>query len=884
MTAKISVLHADDEPDFAEMVATFLEREDDRLEIDTVSSADEGLDRLSRDEYQCIISDYDMPGTDGIEFLRRVRDRWPDVPFILFTGKGSEEVASEAISAGVTDYLQKRPGTERYQLLANRLTNAVDQHRAERRLHEERRRFRALFDRFSQATVEIEFDDDEPIITRVNPAFEDTFGYDAETLIGNSADRYLIPDGRRSEAEAVNRQLRSGGYTTPKPVTRRTADGPRKFLLQTAVYDDGTSGFVIYTDITEAEERERALERSRGLLRHTQELAGVGGWEADVETGEQRWTRGTYAIHGLDPDGEFDPAIDAGIEFYHPDDQGTIAEAVERCRTHGDPFEHELRLNTAENDEKWVKATGEPVYEDGEIVTIRGAIQDITAQKERERHLQQYEQLVRYSPELLVLLDEGMTVEYQSPPSPLLEWEPLDVDGVDPLGYIHPEDHDAVRRQTTQLAEHPDEVVTTEFRVRDADDEWRWVESRAQNFIDDEPLDGVLAAMREISTRKRQEQQLAQYSTFLEQLHETTQTLLETTDVDEAARSIITGIETIFEFDIVGVWLRADDRCALEPVATSERGQDLIAEPPTYTPEGRSLSWAAYEEGTLRYIADMSEHDQRMNPDTLIGSELIVPIGRYGVLNIGATEPEGFTEQDIKLLELWSDTLRVILERITQIELLRKREAELTRERDRLDEFTGILSHDLRNPLTVAQGRLRLAAEETGNDHLLPATRALDRIETLLDESLALARQGKVVGETESVAVEAIAKECWETVPTEAATLAIEDPPTIRADTDRLPQVFENLFTNAVEHSGRSVTITVRGIDGGFCVADDGVGIPAEDRSRLFERGVTTSGDGRGFGLAIVKQICEAHGWQIDVAESDAGGAQFRITNVDLIE
>ena len=131
---RISVLHVDDEPGLAETTAEFLRRQSNGFSVKTATSASEGLKRLTEASFDCVVSDYDMADMDGIEFLRAVRAEYPDLPFVLFTGKGSEEVASEAVSAGVSDYLQKRGGTERYTLLANRITNLVTQHRAEERL------------------------------------------------------------------------------------------------------------------------------------------------------------------------------------------------------------------------------------------------------------------------------------------------------------------------------------------------------------------------------------------------------------------------------------------------------------------------------------------------------------------------------------------------------------------------------------------------------------------------------------------------------------------------------------------------------------------------------------------------------------------------------
>jgi CheY-like chemotaxis protein len=110
MKSTIRILHVDDDPDFAETAAALVEQIDDRFDVETATSVGEGLDRLTDADFDCVVSDYDMPGQNGIEFLETVRADNPDLPFILYTGKGSEEVASDAISAGVTDYLQKGSG------------------------------------------------------------------------------------------------------------------------------------------------------------------------------------------------------------------------------------------------------------------------------------------------------------------------------------------------------------------------------------------------------------------------------------------------------------------------------------------------------------------------------------------------------------------------------------------------------------------------------------------------------------------------------------------------------------------------------------------------------------------------------------------------------
>lgn len=128
----VEVLHVDDDPALTELVAIHLERDTDgvALNVTTAPNADEGLSVLSDRTIGCIVSDYDMPERDGLDFLSAVRNRDVDVPFVLYTGRGSEEVAREAFRLGATDYMQKTVGPDQYALLANRIRNVVSGHRA----------------------------------------------------------------------------------------------------------------------------------------------------------------------------------------------------------------------------------------------------------------------------------------------------------------------------------------------------------------------------------------------------------------------------------------------------------------------------------------------------------------------------------------------------------------------------------------------------------------------------------------------------------------------------------------------------------------------------------------------------------------------------------
>lgn len=211
----------------------------------------------------------------------------------------------------------------------------------------------------------------------------------------------------------------------------------------------------------------------------------------------------------------------------------------------------------------------------------------------------------------------------------------------------------------------------------------------------------------------------------------------------------------------------------------------------------------------------------------------------------------------------------------------KEQEFQLQRQRDRLEEFASVVSHDLRNPLNVITGRLALAKEDCESPHLDSIERSATRMEELIEDLLTLARRGEQVNSMDPVDLPHVITNCWGNVSTTRASIAVETDQTILADQNRLQQLFENLFRNAIQHGGADVTVTVGSLADGFFVEDDGVGIPAAKRERVFETGYSTGSEGTGFGLSIVQQIVHAHGWEIRATEGSDGGARFEITNVD---
>jgi len=652
----IRVLHVDDEPDVATLTAEYLERESDRMEVVTATGASEALDLLD-EEVDCVISDQEMPEMTGIELLERVRDRFPDLPFVLFTGQGSEEVASRAISAGVTDYLQKETGTDQYTILANRVANAVNQYRAQQAVADNERRLRKVIDQIPHPVFVIDADE-----------------------------RYLLSN----EAHATSHGCK----------------------------------------ISEVE--------------------------------------GEYATDILE----------------------------------------------------------ESFYE-------------------------------AFSADLQRVFDRS---------------EPI--------------------RKPETIAETPDGT--------------RYYDSRIHPFEDFRPESrAALGIVVDVTERKRREQ-------ALERLHGVTRDLVGAETKAEVADLVVAGVSETLGNRKALVRLLTEDGTGLEPVAVSSAAREMLGDRPVYE-VGEGTAGAAFAEGETLLIDDVQQVDDEYGRGDARAS-LYVPIGRHGTLSIGETEVGVFEEWDVHLAEVFAANATVALDLVEQAH-------ERERQNERLDEFASIVSHDLRNPLNVLSVTLDLIEQEQDPTHVERCRRNVARMERLIDDLLVLARDGTVVAETEPLALEAVATESWRAVPTDNGRLQVETDAVVEADPDRLRQLFENLFRNAVEHSSTSprssstpedavehgstspgssstddetasdpdVTVTVEALENGFAVEDDGPGIPADERDRVFESGYSTAEEGTGLGLAIVDRISDAHGWEVTLVSgadegsesSESDGARFEVTGVE---
>lgn len=235
-------------------------------------------------------------------------------------------------------------------------------------------------------------------------------------------------------------------------------------------------------------------------------------------------------------------------------------------------------------------------------------------------------------------------------------------------------------------------------------------------------------------------------------------------------------------------------------------------------------------------------------------------------LSASIVEPTG---EDERIVTIYSD-----------VTPLKERERRLERRKERLETFTTVLAHDLRNPLQVIQGQLEHAADPAFDRAAVG--RALDRIRMILDDVLTLAQQDPVVDDAEPTRLSEAAREAWGDGPGE---LVVENDCVMNAAPGRLRRLLSHLFENARCHGGDGpVRVRVDATADGFYVADDGEGIDDDEKGRVLQPGYSTSPGQTGYGLSIVQEIAAAHGWKVALADGADGGALIRITNVAVAD
>ncbi len=650
---------------------------------------------------------------------------------------------------------------------------------------------------------------------------------------------------------------------------------------------------------------QEALDEHRLLLRTTQEMGNIGGWQFDLESSSLSWTRQVYRIYDHPPEEE--PDLNALLSPYPSEARTSLRTALVQCMETGEAFELELPLQT-NGESRWVEIRGDAVEREQDTSQIVGTIQDVTIRRkmaedlrEREKWLRSITQnisdgLYRSTP------DEGVVYANDAFVSMFGYDAPEDLYALDPAElYADPEQRAPI---TSRLEEQGRlHQVEIEFRRNDGSTFIGLLSSMA---VEDEDGDVQYydGAVTDITERKKQEEQLRRRQSKIEALYAAMGALLQTEDRDEVAAQIEALVIDTLDYPLNTVRFVEDGR--LIPVRNSPALHEHMPERPVYDTSGESPAARAYRSGDTIRFNDVRE----ASPDLDIGdarAAAYVPIDGHGVISVATLESGAINSFDVRLLEILAGNAAVVLDRSRRVRELvdAKERAEAANELK--SAFLANMSHEIRTPLTSIIGFAEAIGdtfsdgegEETPESttrfaHLIEKSgrRLLDTLNSVLD--LSQLEAGSMQLTPEPLDVRDHIREAVDLFEprAESAGVALDAvlpgrPLPAHTDGSALQRILHNLLSNAVKFTKTGGTVEVRAEaeeDGiVVAVADTGIGIDPEFRDELFEpfkqgsSGTDRTHEGSGLGLAVTKQLVDHLDGTIDVDSTPGEGTVISI-------
>jgi len=405
MNENITILYVDDEPDLLTLGKIFLERTGG-ISVITAPEAKAALPLIADQVFDAIISDYQMPGMDGIEFLKHLRSIGNTTPFILYTGRGREEVVIEALNSGADFYLQKGGAPiAQFAELANKVRHAVSRKRAEKQVLDLQRRESEIINFLPDATFAI---DAHHVVIAWNRAMEKLSGIPASDMIGKGEDAYSVPFYQTKRPILIDFVLdydpamfdkypslqADGKYLSAEMTAPWLHDGKNVYLWISAcpLYD--TSGAVVgaiesFRDITQTKETQALLEEKESRYRLTLDASNEGIWDWNVQTGTAIFSPRWFIMLGYEPD-EFPQTVKTWEFLLHPDDLKRTQEKIqEHISGKKEDYTLEFRMRTKSGKYRWILARGRVIERDESESPARmvGTHTDITDFKHVEEKL-----------------------------------------------------------------------------------------------------------------------------------------------------------------------------------------------------------------------------------------------------------------------------------------------------------------------------------------------------------------------------------------------------------------------------------------------------------------------------------------------------------------
>lgn len=753
--------------------------------------------------------------------------------------------------------------------------------------------------------------DQRGIITEVNHGFCRISGFTREELVGQN--HRILNSGYHEKAFWKEMWATiSSGQVWQGEVCNRAKDGSLYWVASTNIPKLDERGSIVgyislRFDITKEKRAIEDLRKTEVFLNQTNKLASVGGWELDIETQSLHWTDEVYRIHELEI-GEL-PSLDDAINYYAPEARSIIANAVEKGIREGASWDLELPLVTEKGNRRWVRAIGEPGFQNGRCVKLRGVFQDITSQHAARRKLEQTESRLSVAlsaaniglwewdiRESMCFFNETyysmLGYEHEAFPMNFEAWESL----------VHPEDIENAKQELFEYLQEDQGDFSTEFRMRTADGTWFWIRSLGEVVERDangKPtrMVGVHVDFDYIKRLNRAFEKIVEMEarpSLADACIEISRHTAELFGVDFAAIVQVPEGEASTTAKVVGGFHNGN------PITEVE--YELEGTPCDHA---MRVPFSVVNEGVAKaYPADTMLTDMRAEGYASV--RLQDSNGRTtGLLIIIHSEQ---LPSDYKI----KPTMRVIAARAAaelenrRVELGLQQAVRETEQANRAkSEFLANMSHEIRTPMTAILGYTDLILDPASDslnfaDYVKTIKKNAMHLMTIINDILDVSKieSGRVEIEQLGVNPVKLIDEAVELMRPNAelkgislsSTRMSSIPTHIITDPTRLRQIVLNLLSNAIkftEQGGVMIELDYLPQADQLCVRciDTGIGMTSEQRDKVaaFESFTQADGStarkfgGTGLGLKVSSMLAGLLGGQLEVESGFGEGSTFTL-------
>jgi len=922
----LRVLCLEDEPKDAELIHEILEEAGYDLQMDILDNEKGFVSSLKSKGYDVILSDYKLPAFSAPSALRLAKDIRPDIPFICVSGTMGEDVAVDLLKQGATDYVLK----DRMGRLPSAIQRALHEayalkvgRQAEEALQESESKFRSL--------VENAFDGIYLMRGRhyeyVNPRFSELTRYTVEELTSEDFDfDWLLTDFSR---QIVNKryQDRVNGIQIPNQYETqiKTKDG-RILDVEISTVSLGSKENVVVLgmihDLTKRKQAERALLKAHQLLKETQAISKIGGWDYDVTSNSASWTDEVYEIYGVGKN--HSPSDPKNlISFFTPESAPIIEKAFKDAVEKGVPYDIELEFIKATGKRIWVRAIGRPHIKDGKVVRVSGNIMDISERKQAEEELKalssRQEAILSAVPDIIMEVDNNKVYTWANRAG--IKYFGDDVIGKEAKYYF--EDETDVYGIVKPLFEGEEDLLYVENRQRRRDGEKRLLGWWCRGLRNSEgQIIGALFSARDITESRKAEEIIAHLNRVLRSIRDVNKVIINEKNAEKIIQQTCNILVERRGYNEVMIILIDDTG---KPKYWSETGLGEAFGPLKENLKLGILPLCCDEalfEKDINIISDRNKicvECPAVN-NFLHYKAMLARIRynerTYGYLSVSVRGEQTVDEEEQSLFIELANDLAFALNNIEQMKA--KKQAEDDRDRIEAElrqsqkmEAVGLLAggvaHDFNNMLTVIIGYTDLALAELNVDN--PLYRNFIEIQAASERSTNIIRQLLAFSRKQLIAPEAaklneliadllrmLGRLIGEDI--ELKFLPSEELWNVWIDPSQISQILTNLAVNArdaitdvgsVSIETANVVLdeaynniynyVVPGEYVSLIFSDSGKGINPDIKDRIFEPFFTTkeAGKGTGLGLPTIYGIVKQNNGYIHVYSEPGMGTAFKI-------